>query len=318
MYNTLSASPLLFLFLKKYNFDLSNLDKVNVNGVTPLTLAVENDQFRVVRALLNLDANPLVENIHGNTALKLAIDKPFCRVLVKQAIKLRSCGVLNCKDNTIYYYGNKPYKITKILPGGSCSLAVFELQDQVTSEKYIAKIKPNVGGLEIRNYIFLDKYIDLFIIENLITASCKAHNVYCLVQKIVAGEAVTNAINRCVEINDKINIIFAVIKSLCELHKKGYIHNDALPDNCYWDDNTQQAEFIDYDVMRTKTDLDQARQDWQEAEYLDLKRLIIGDTATDNIIYGLMQYTNNIHGIIEDFKDTKINPVVKQRLLASF
>ena len=314
MYNVEQFPSILLLFLKKYNFDLRNLNKINVNGVTPLTLAVEQDQFYVVRSLLNLDVNPLIENIYGNTPLKLALDKPFCKALIKQAIKKRTCSTLCCTVDAEYHYGDQHYEVTKILPGGSCSLAVIEVQDQVTCEKYIVKIKTNVGGLEIRNYIFLDKYVDLFVIKNLTVNFLEVKNTYCLVQKIVEGEMITEAFNKYEKIEDKTCIIVGAIKSLCELHRNGYVHNDALPNNCCWDHNAKQAEFVDYDIMRTKADL--AKQDWQEAEYLDLKRLIMGDASTNNVLYGLKHYINNVANVIKDFQDTEISPIIKHKLLA--
>ena len=183
------CSPLLFSFIRKGKFNWENLDQTNSYGVTPLTEAVSSNEETVILELLKLGVNPIIENIHGNTPLSLSQQKPQFLKIIEQAIEHRICEVLMCKIDTEFYYNNKTYRIKKILKGGSCSLAVIEIENNHTLEQYFAKIKPYFGGLEIRNYIFLEQYIDLFIIKNLMLYSNEQKNsriiknVYCLVQK---------------------------------------------------------------------------------------------------------------------------------------
>lgn len=309
----------MYQFLEKYNFDIYNVDKINCKGVTPLTIAVYENNIYVVNMLLQLNANPFIENTHGNTALMLAVNKRFCKFLIQRASKRYTCNILHCKINQNIIYNNKQYIVTKILSGGACSLAVLEIEDSVTRKKFIAKIKCKFGGLEIRNYIFLDKYIDVILINNLIVYNKSvqkfvAKHVYCLIQKVVCGENLSEAILNCTEeIQQKI-IIFSAIKSLCLLHKRGYVHNDALPNNCHFDNNSKQVEFIDYDVMRMRKDI-LTVEEWQNAQYGDFKRLIMGDTAINNPTKGLMHYFDRIVSVIEEFQDTDIDPMIKHKLI---
>lgn len=249
----------------------------------------------------------------------LAINKKFCKFLIKHASKRYTCNILHCKTNQNIIYNNKKYIVTKILFGGACSLAVLEIEDPLARQKYIAKIKFNFGGLEIRNYIFLDKYIDIFLIDTLIVYNKNVQkfvtkNVYCLIQKIVVGENLSKAILNCKKETQRKIIIFSAIKSLCLLHKKGYVHNDALPNNCHFDDYSQQVEFIDYDVMRMREDM-LTLEEWQDAQYTDFKRLIMGDTTVNNTTKGLMHYFDRIVSVIEEFQDTDIDPMIKHKLI---
>jgi len=322
-----SFTPLLFSFVKEFKFDQKNLNKTNYDGVTPLTLAVEKNNGPIILSLITLGANPFVENIHGNTALSLAMQNPCFLRIIQISIEHQTCKILKCNINTEFYYDNKKYKIIKIIPGGSCSLAAIEIEDSITLERYFAKIKSHIGGLEIRNYILLEQYIDLFKIKNLILYNANSDgtehdseqitDVYCLIQKIVLGQTFSKAFCVCKDPADRQQIIIAVIKALCALHKQGCIHNDALPDNCYWDNDTRTAQFIDYDVMRTAEDLVREQQDWLEAEYLDFKRLIMGDVEVEDGVVGLMRYIENIENIIKDFSDFELNPTVKRRVLAN-
>lgn len=289
--------------------------------MTPLTLAVEQNNINLVNLLLKSKANPLIENIHGNTAIKLACKQRFCKFLLTRELKLYTCNILHCKENYIICYNNRKYIITNILPGGSCSLAVLEIKDLTTQQQYIAKIKSNVGGLEIRNYISLDKYIDIFTIKNLIIynksgAIIKKYvnkNIHCLIQKIIMGENLSKAMVSCNEDQQKI-IVFSAIKALCALHKKGYVHNDALPDNCKFNSIISQAEFIDYDMMRIVQDF-ASQEEWQQSKYLDFKRLLNGDRAFNNNILGLKDYFDNITNVIQEFPDSDIDSSIKNRLL---
>lgn len=285
--------------------------------MTPLTLAVEQNNINLVNLLLKLKAHPLIENIHGNTAIKLAGNRHFCKFLINRALKSYTCNMLHCKVDHIVSYNNRQYIITNILAGGACSLAVLEIKDLVTKQKYIAKIKSNFGGLEIRNYISLGKYIDIFSIKKLIiynnSKTIIKKNICCLIQTIIVGDSLSKAIIACNEEQQRI-IVFSAIKALCALHKKGYVHNDALPDNCKFNSIMAQAEFIDYDMMRIMQDFS-SEQEWQESRYLDFKRLINGDKTFNNNISGLKDYFDNITSVIQDFQDSDIDSSIKNRLL---
>ena len=318
---------LLFSFIEKYKFNKENLNYINNNGVTPLTIAIAENQEDVVLALLELNANPLIENVHGNSPLTLSLQQPWSLKIIKPAIVNQTCPTFNCKVNENFYYNNKTYIITKILQGGSCSLAAVEIQNRHTLEKHFAKIKSCFGGLEIRNYIFLEQYVDLFMIEKLILYNNKQEainiieNVYCLIQKIVPGETLSVALTSAQSADEKQFIIISAIKSLCELHAKGCVHNDALPGNCFWEKETRTVTFIDYDVMRTLADFNRVEQyGWEEAEYLDLNRLITGDkTVQDGVVsYGLMYYTENMKNILENFDSSVLDPKIKNRLVYCF
>ena len=113
--------------------------------MTPLTLAVEQSNIVLVNLLLKLNSSPLIENIHGNTAIKLAYNKPFFKFLINRSIKSYTCNVLHCKVDNVLCYNNKHYIITNILAGGACSLAVLEIKDSLTQQKYIAKIKSKLS-----------------------------------------------------------------------------------------------------------------------------------------------------------------------------
>lgn len=289
--------------------------------MTPLTLAVEQNNINLVNLLLKSKANPLIENIHGNTAIRLACKQHFCKFLLTRALELYTCNILHCKENYIICYNNRKYMITNILPGGACSLAVFEIKDLITQQQYIAKIKSNFGGLEIRNYISLDKYIDIFAIKNLIIynksgAIIKNHvnkNIYCLIQTIIPGENLSRAMVAGNEEQQKI-IVFSAIKALCALHQQGYVHNDALPDNCKFNSIISQAEFIDYDMMRIVQDF-ASKEEWQESRYLDFNRLLTGDKTFNNNILGLKDYFDKITNVIQEFPDSDIDSSIKNRLL---
>lgn len=316
-------SPLLFSFLTQFKFNKKNLNCVNHNGVTPLTLSIERNQNELVIELLQLKANPLMENIHGNTALSLLLhnSSSSCLATVKQAIENKTCATLDCITNKYFCYDNKTFIITKVLAkGGACSLAAFELQDCRNSQKHFAKIKTNFGGLEIRNYIFLDQYVDLFFIKELILynnqqqVAVTIKDVCCLMQKIAPGEMLSVALTSLQGLDEKQIVITSAIKALCDLHRHGYIHNDALPNNCLWDQETQTATFIDYDVMRIFNDIVlKDPEHLEEVEYLDLKRLIFGDVSAN--VYGLRHHVENITRILEDFDSTILKPKIKNKLL---
>lgn len=285
--------------------------------MTPLTLAVEQNNIVVVNLLLKLKVNPLIENIHGNTAIKLACNKCFFKFLINRAIDLYTCNILDCKVDNFLCYGNKKYIITDILAGGACSLAVLEIKDLVTQQKYIAKIKSNFGGLEIRNYIYLDKYIDMFAIKKLIiyrnSQTIIKKNISCLIQKIIIGDSLSKSLASSNE-EQKKTIVVSAFKALCALHKKGYVHNDALPDNCKFNSSIDEAEFIDYDMMRISHDFASERE-WEECRYLDFKRLLTGDKTGNNNICGLKDYFNDMSNFVQDFQDSDLDGSIKNRLL---
>lgn len=69
---TVDAFLAKFAGSERTKFDASDLDKKNLNGSTPITVAVERGDISALKALLNLGANPALPNEHGNTALSLA------------------------------------------------------------------------------------------------------------------------------------------------------------------------------------------------------------------------------------------------------
>lgn len=144
-------------------------------------------------------------------------------------------------------------------------------------------------------------------------------NVYCMIVKFISGQALTVALN-CFEAKEqRQRIIIAAIKALTDLHTKGYIHNDALPNNCFWDHEKQMATFIDYDVMRTKQEVaKESEENFEQAKYYDFERLILGDlnnVGNQQITYGLSHYTKNINDILLDLDDTILSPKIKNKLV---
>ncbi len=319
-------SPLLFDFMARFKFNMKNLNVVNSNGVTPLTTAIDLNQQDIFLELLLLKANPLIENTHGNTALSLSYDKPFYLKKIQQAIKDNTQRTLDCQVNKYFFYDNKKFIITRILHEGSCSLVAFELLDANNLDKYFAKIKINFGGLEVRNYILLNNYVDLFMIhklniydlQNKIYRVCE--HVYCMIQKLIPGKPLSVALNNLESLENQAQVVVAAITALSNLHNKGFIHNDALPNNCFWDEETKTASFIDYDVMRIYEDLVKQDDDYlAQVKYFDFERLIFGDLImlNDNktITYGLSRYVQNINNILEGLDSTVIDPKIKNKLL---
>jgi hypothetical protein len=56
----------------KSRFNSFNINQENLYGSTPLTVAVEKGNLLAARALLQLGADPSLENKHGNSAKSLA------------------------------------------------------------------------------------------------------------------------------------------------------------------------------------------------------------------------------------------------------
>lgn len=330
-------SSLLIEFCDKYKFNKYNLNAVNSNGVTPLTVAVELGEEEIIVELLSISINPLIENVHGNTPLYLSKNKLWFSDIINQAIAIKTCKVFNCELNVIFFYDNKCYIINKIIRSGSCSLVAMEIQDCDTSLLYFAKIKTCFGGFELRNYIFFDQYIDLFKIEKLILYNNQVNsdklksikiytNIYCLILKIIPGYHLSMALNFTKTLDEKKNIVIKSIQSLSNLHQQGYIHNDALPDNCLWDQVTQKANFIDFDVMRNILDLKNKDPEYiSELQYTDFKSLIMGNHIVDDKInnnnqkvVGLMHYFDNIKDFkqgLSEFDDNIIPCKIKNKLL---
>ncbi|MGI9214479.1 MAG: hypothetical protein ACR2HS_02130, partial [Gammaproteobacteria bacterium] len=127
-------------------------------------------------------------------------------------------------------------------------------------------------------------------------------------------------------LNERKNIMIKSMQSLRNLHQQGYIHNDALPDNCLWDQVTQGANFIDFDVMRNIADLKNKDPEYIcEQQYTDFKSLIMGNQIIDDKInnknqkvVGLMYYFDNIQdfkNILSELDDNIIPCKVKNKLL---
>ena len=321
-------SPLLFSFITKFKFNSKNLNFINDRGVTPITAAIDSNQQEILLELLMLKANPLIENIHGNTALTLSKNKPLYLQIVEDFIKAKTCDFLDCDIGKCFHYDGKTFQINTLVLEGSCCLVAFELQDCSTLEKYFAKVKSKFGGLEVRNYIFLQEYVDLFMIKNLQLKSRfneqkvnVIKNTYCIIVKLIPGQSLTLALKSIERDEERKAIIVAAITALADLHAKGYIHNDALPNNCFWNCEQQTATFIDYDVMRMKEDLPEKTDEYLEQfQYADFERLIIGDFdyfKNKNITFGLSHYIQNMPDILLDLDDKILNSKFKNKLCAA-
>ncbi len=330
-------SSLLLEFCDKYKFNKYNLNAVNLCGVTPLTVAVELGEEEIIVELLSISVNPLIENVHGNTPLYLSKNKPWFLEVINQAIAMKTCKAFNCELNARFFYDNKYYLINKIIRSGACSLVTMEIQDCDTSLLYFAKVKTCFGGFEIRNYIFFNQYVDLFKIKKLILYNNSNHNdkrrtikiytnIYCLIQKIIPGHHLSMALNFTNTQNERKNIMIKAIQSLRNLHQQGYIHNDALPDNCLWDRVAQEANFVDFDVMRNIVDLRNKDPEYIcDQQYTDFESLIIGNQIVDDkinnknqTVVGLMYYFDNIKdfkNILSELDDNIISCKIKNKLL---
>lgn len=299
-------------YLIAKGFDLKNLDKVNKHKVTPLTQAISDNNEKIVTLLLEAGANPILRNAHDNTPLSLAQNKANILAILEPVIAQYTCHDLFYTVGALFIIKKIKYRVTNVHDNGACSFGVLEVQNIKTNETYIIKIKKRFGGLEINNYISLNRYIDLFKIENFYKDEHDKNDVIALVQKFVPGSMLSKALSID---NDphKDQIITAAIQALCQLHKQGFIHNDALPDNCLWNESTMQAEFIDFESARMKNTMHD--DDFQQGKYADLHRLIYGCMTNEgNIIPGLSNYTNNIADILEHIEDDMLELSFKIKL----
>lgn len=136
-----TISPLLFSFISEFKFNSRNLDSTNHYGTTPITLAIEKNQQDILLELLRLKANPLIENIHGNTALSLSKDKPYCLQMIEQAIEPKVCRFVDCDINKCFYYDGKQFKITKLVLEGSCCLVALNYKIVILCKHTLQKLK---------------------------------------------------------------------------------------------------------------------------------------------------------------------------------
>lgn len=310
-----SESNTLSDFMTRHGFDVNHLNKVNHTGVTPLTEAIYRRNVEVTTLLISKGANPFIENMHENTPLKLALEQlsttgqstPLSN-LIHKAIRVRTCDTLECFENSTFEYGSKKYKIEKIIRSGSDSLIGLEIVDLETNLKAFLKIKSEFRGITLRNYTTLDKYIDLFSIDTLHLNGKIINHVYGLIQTFVPGIPLSKVLIDCEEeeIEKKKFIAKKAIQALCKLHAKNFMHNDSLPDNCHWDQEKQNIEFLDFDFSETI-----APNEKDEKIFKDLSNLILG---YDDCL-GLCAYVNDISAVVREFDEQDIPQNIKESLL---
>lgn len=276
-------------YLDSKGFDNINLNKVNDKNLTPLTCAIAEKNDDVAMMLLKAGANPIIANGYGATPMSIAQKKSA--LLVKELnyyIDMYTCRDFSFEVGKSFQYRSNRFTIIKSYVGGSCSLAVLKVYSEKTSEHFIIKLKKSFGGIEIRNYILLEQFIDLFYVNE--------RNFQVLMQKLVPGIMLGQALKDEARTDKIETIIVAAINSLCNFHKKNFIHQDAHIYNCNWDDETQQAELLDFETARRSTDMHEI--EFLQGKRNDLQKLIFGLTTPDGVqMYGLNHYTNNINNI---------------------
>lgn len=304
----------LNLFLQEEGFSRSNLERVNSFNVTPLTLALESKKnHKFVKELLELGANPMLENAHGNTPLHLAQSEPEIYFAIKNAIKKRTCIHIKAEEGAIFSQNGINYQVVRLIRGGSSSIKLIEIKNLATDQRSVLKIKSRFNGIELRNYIFMHKYEDFFLIKDFILGDLHFHNVYALKQKLVPGLPLSSAINKQKNQATKDQIIYQAIIALCNFHRHGFVHRDALPDNAHWNPETERVEFIDYDIMRTNYDINTAM--FAGTVIYDFRRLLLGCiTRHASHIKGLGDYTPNLSKIIDSIPPKILDPKLKSRI----
>ncbi len=316
-----AQNPLLFSkqyyaratkFMYDEHFDSANLQKSNHRNVTPLTLAVEQGLLSVVQELLALGANPVFVNPHGYAPLHLTLDQELQSV-IKEAVRAHTCAEINCAVGEKFKHNGKLYTVTRVIRGGSNSIKVFEVENLLSGERLILKVKPAISGLELRNYILLNKYVDIFPIKRFVLDGCEYLKVTGLMQRLVPGEKLGLALSKEHDLAKRDQMIHEAIVALCKLHKQHLVHFDPLPNNCLWDEATGIVEFIDYDIMRTRSEM---RSDqFSRAVIYDFRRLLLGCiTRTGSQIKGLNSYTDNMTQIINGISNTYMDPAMKSRI----
>lgn len=305
----------LNLFLAEEGFSRHNLDKNNSFYVTPLTLAIDSKRLnKFVDMLLASGANPVLPNARGYSPLQLAKKDPMLLAKIQTAVKTYTCNEIRAVEGYTFLHLGKAYKISRVIRGGASSIKSMEIIDLKEKKNYILKVKRNFSGLEVRNYISLDKYVDLFPIKRFMLNDLIFTDVYGLQQEIIPGVKLSLALKGQVDQTGKDLIISQALLALCRLHKRGFVHRDALPDNCHWDPFNKRAEFFDYDIMRNYYDL--GSHNFSHAIFADFKRLLFGcKTRTNSQIKGLAHYTPNMRELIQQLPDKFLHPKYKLKIL---
>lgn len=313
-------SEKLITFINGFKFNSDNLNAVNFNGVTPLTLALEQNKTEIVSELLEVGANPLVENIHGNSPLSLAKTKSKDLLdTITLAICAYTCKSLDYQIGAKICYLNKNYVILKTIQAGAGCLGAMEIFDIDGKQKYFAKIKKHVGGFESRNYMAHDQYVDLIKIEKFSIKTPRSidwNQVYCLIQQYINGKTLSQALIESIDYTEKQEIIKQAINSLANLHQQGYVHQDPLPDNCIWDPEKHKVILVDYESMRKISDFNGNSAFFAIKVAIDFGKLIVGFESEDGkFIPGLRCYIDNIESFIKYSKDLLISEEIKNNLL---
>lgn len=304
----------LDLYLKEEGFSKRDLNKNNRNYVTPLSLALDSKRaHKYVDALLAAGANPVIPNARGYVPLQLARKDPELLLKIQRAIKQYTCSEIRAVEGSEFLHLGKKFRITRVIKGGSSSIKSLEIIELETNKTYILKIKHNFSGLEIRNYVSLGKYVDLFPIKKFILNELVFTAVHGLMQQIVPGVKLSTALKMSSEQANRDFIIYHALIALGKLHRRGFVHRDALPDNCHWDATNRRADFFDYDIMRNYYDL--GAHNFSQAVLSDYKRLLFGcKTHANSQIKGLAYYTPNMNDILQIVPDKLLSPKNKARL----
>jgi len=310
----MKTSTELYNFLKCRDFDSAQLNRINRNKVTPLSVAIEEGNKHVVQELLELGANPIIINGHGNTCLFLAQGQKDIRAIIEAATERYTCNNITCIADTKFSYNSITYRVVASIGGGSGSIGILVVQNEASDELFILKVKQIVTSMEIRNNIILEQFVDAFNIKYFNNDGKCAMNVQGLIKKFVPGISLYDVISNVdIDIQHKDKIITASIVALCILHKNSIIHGDALATNCIWNEKTTLIEFIDFETMLIRSEMSDA--EFEEQRFADLQRLILGDISQDGAqTFGLKNYTKNIISIIDNLSNDLLEPKFKRML----
>lgn len=299
-------------FFELYGFDANNLNRVNNNLVTPLTLAIEMNLVDITHLLLLEGANPLVENGHGNTPLSLLTKSKskFDTSLFNAAVEQVTSSTITEQIGAELSIRGEKYEVTRIISAGECCLIVFEIKSHSTGQLFILKIKQSFGGLELRNYIHFKMYNDLIVINSLNLSNSRYFcAVQGLLQPLIPGILVSDFL---IKTNDQKMLHYVMhktLKALYDLHNiEGCVHGDVLPQNIFWNCEKNNIEFIDFDVLRMKGDL--LPLAFEKAIYDDFNRLLLGDKKSK---HGFSSFSD-IDNVINSLQNEHLKMICKKSL----
>lgn len=317
MQNQVSPKPSdnLRSFLITNYFDSLSFNKVNKYNVTALTLAIDKNMLDISQELLNLGANPILPNCHGYNPMSFSKTRTilFNNLLFNNAllnaIKNITIPELTDDNNQIIVIQGRSYNVEKIIKTCTSSLGVFILACQLSSEKFIFKIKMKFDGFEIRNHILCDQFrdllnIDLYIIENDLIFK----NVQGLLQPLVPGVSLSDYFIQHPNNQNQIDrLIEMAITALNKLQiDKNCVHRNAIPTNAFYNNITDTITFIDIDILRIRSD--HLKEKFEFERINDFKQLLLGDKKN---IKGLKEFSKNILHIISKIADQNIQAICK-------